>query len=218
MGHTAGDTAAHHGLGPTLLWVVLSFLVVLSLQWEGRSAAWTEDRQAPVLFPVKIITRREAQNSSQAGSVLGCEQPRFSSFLELRVGRILLRWRQPVGRGSTLLLGCLHTSPQPESLVAFGEEHSPHSRRQQESWEITAPEQPCLRSFRLQFCCALLQLLWKQLGQKQEGTSILRWAGSRQPAPGSRPAVWGMSREKAPQAHLQAKDYLGLGTRPQVTV
>lgn len=40
--------------------------LISSLQWEGQLPG-TEDRQAPVLFPVKISTRREAQNSPQAG-------------------------------------------------------------------------------------------------------------------------------------------------------
>lgn len=59
--------------------------------------------------------------------------------------------------------------------------------------------------------CLTPPLLWKQLGQKQEGTSIRGWAGSRQPAPGSRPAVWGVSREKSPRPICSPRIILALG-------
>lgn len=47
----------------------------------------------------------------------------------------------------------LTEKPQPVGLAAFGEEHPPQLEAEQESWEANSPSgQPCLCSFRQQFC------------------------------------------------------------------
>lgn len=90
-------------------------------------------------FPVKISTRREAQDSLQAGL--------YSTQFWAVSTPLLLSWAEggkgppkaeaADGETSTLPLGCLHTSPQAADLAAFGEEHPPHHRKQQEGQKTT---------------------------------------------------------------------------------